>query len=114
MKFFGKFDHIVSGIVVSLIFLVVYGKILSDFAQFYITGHTANFMWIAGDLGQSNHPGSYSLTGFIWIAVLGYANMVIWLRLFKTVGGRVYHILSKYEIRRKDNILVVRSKKGTK
>src|SRR6266699_78200 len=42
MKVFGTLDRVIAGVVISLSFLVVYGKLLSDFAQFYITGHTTS------------------------------------------------------------------------
>src|SRR6266566_138214 len=84
MKVFGVLDRVIGGIIISLIFLAIYGKILSDFAQLYVTGHTTHFLWILGDIANSpQQPGPYSLMGFIFIAVVGYCNMVIWLRYFK-------------------------------
>ena len=111
-KVFGTLDRAIGGIIFVLIFLAVYGKILSDFAQFYITGHTTHFLWVLGDMGQTNSPGPYNLVGFIAIAVVGYSNLMIWNKLFTVTGKPIYRFLSKYEIRRKDNILVVRHKKG--
>ncbi len=115
-KVFGIFDRALGGVAVSLIVLVAYGKILSDFAQFYITGHTTHFLWFLGDIfvnqSQPNILGSYSMMGFIALAVVGYCNMIIWMRLLNATGKPIYRFLSKYEIRRKDNILVVRHKKG--
>ncbi len=116
MKVFGVLDRVIGGIIISLIFLAIYGKILSDFAQLYITGHTTHFLWILGDIANSpQQPGPYSLMAFIFVAVIGYANMVIWLGYLKIaykLAKKLHRFLSKYEIRRKDNILVVRSKKG--
>ncbi len=104
-KVFGTLDRAIGGIIFVLIFLAVYGKILSDFAQFYITGHTTHFLWFLGDIfvnqSQPNIPGPYSLMGFMVLVVVGYCNMIIWMRLLNTMGKPIYRFLSKYEIRRK-------------
>ncbi len=82
-KVFGRLDKLALGIGVSLLVLVTYAKMLSDFAELYVTGHTKNFLWILGDIfvspGNPNNPGPYSLMGLIMVAVLGWANMHIWI-----------------------------------
>src|SRR5712692_10535208 len=99
MNLFGVFDRVLVGIILSLSYLIIYGKLLSDFAQFYVTGHTTHFIWFAGDLGATNGPGAYSLEGFIFVVIVGWANMIIWMRLFDIATKLVKKVLSKYEIR---------------
>jgi len=104
-KVFGILDRALAGIAFIFTFLVIYGKLLSDFAQFYVTGHTTHFLWFLGDIANPPQtPGPYSLMGLIFVVVLGYANMILWLGTFKIAIKLIKKLrrsLSKYEIRRK-------------